>query len=500
MNPARADLLDPAALAALGNLEIVARWVVDGFITGLHRSPRRGFSVEFAEHRPYQPGDDLRYLDWRIAARADRWVVKQFEEETNLRATIVLDVSKSMAWSSAADASWHDAASTVAAPLTKLDYAERLVAALSLLLLRQRDAVGLIRFDEHVRSVVPPRARHGQWRRLLASLAESGAGTQSKAGDALGRAARLVRRAGMVVLISDLLVDPDEVEQSLRGLRGAGHDVNVLHLLDPAERDLADRPGRGRVRRPGVGRHRPRRHGGGPRCLPRHRRPRDRRLASAVRSLRRSLRDHRHERAVRRAAAVCVHALTRGRSGIGDRVASEPCPISARRSRSPAAPLMELLAPYWAALAAAAAVPLLIHLMRRRIGTRIAFPAVRYLLRAEQEQSARLRLRNWLLMALRVLAVLLLALAAARPIARIGGAGHPPTAVAIVLDNSLSTSVVVDGRPLFASLRSAAEQVLDDATDADRVWLVTADGRVVGSDRTAARAALAHGRTARRRR
>jgi uncharacterized protein (DUF58 family) len=231
MENARADLVDPAALASLGGLEIIARWVVDGFITGLHRSPRRGFSVEFAEHRPYQPGDDLRYLDWRIAARADRWVVKQFEEETNLRATIVLDVSRSMAWTGAPDG--------VAPRLTKLAYAERLVAALSLLLLRQRDAVGLIRFDDQVRSVVPPRARHGQWRRLLGSLSEAGAGMQSKAGDALASAARVVRRAGMVVLVSDLLVDAAEVETAVRGLRGSGHDVNVLHVLDPAERDLS---------------------------------------------------------------------------------------------------------------------------------------------------------------------------------------------------------------------------------------------------------------------
>jgi uncharacterized protein (DUF58 family) len=232
MDTARADLVDPAMLASIGGLEIVARWVVEGFITGLHRSPRRGFSVEFAEHRPYQPGDDLRYLDWRIAARADRWVVKQFEEETNLRATLVLDVSRSMAWSGGT--------TTVAGTprLTKLAYAEQLVAALSLLFLRQRDAVGLIRFDERVRTVVPPRARHGQWRRLLSSLAEHGAGTASKAGDALASAARLVRRAGMVILISDLLVDAEEVEQAVRGLRAAGHDVTVLHLFDPAERDL----------------------------------------------------------------------------------------------------------------------------------------------------------------------------------------------------------------------------------------------------------------------
>src|SRR5438270_3689583 len=97
----RADLFDPASLAALGRIEIVARWIVDGFMAGLHRSPRKGFSVEFADYRPYQPGDDLRYIDWKIAARSDRWVVRQYEEETNLRATIVLDVSKSMAWSGA---------------------------------------------------------------------------------------------------------------------------------------------------------------------------------------------------------------------------------------------------------------------------------------------------------------------------------------------------------------------------------------------------------------
>src|SRR5437763_13317321 len=125
----RADLLDPATLASLGRIEIVARWIVDGFMTGLHRSARRGFSVEFADYRPYQPGDDLRYLDWKIAARSDRWVVRQFEEETNLRATIVLDVSKWMAWSGAQMRSFPGAAPADAAAqdrLTKLAYAEQL--------------------------------------------------------------------------------------------------------------------------------------------------------------------------------------------------------------------------------------------------------------------------------------------------------------------------------------------------------------------------------------
>ena len=119
----RADLFDPASLASLGHVEIIARFVVDGFLNGLHRSPKKGFSVEFAEYRAYQPGDDLRFIDWKIAARSNKWVVKQFEEETNLRATIILDVSRSMAWSS------------VPTVLTKQRYAEQLVAALSLLLI-----------------------------------------------------------------------------------------------------------------------------------------------------------------------------------------------------------------------------------------------------------------------------------------------------------------------------------------------------------------------------
>ncbi|HEX6966041.1 MAG TPA: DUF58 domain-containing protein [Gemmatimonadaceae bacterium] len=222
----RADLLDPATVAALGRIEVIARWVVDGFLTGLHRSPRKGFSVEFAEHRPYQPGDELRYLDWKIAARTDRWVVKQYEEETNLRCTLVLDVSRSMAWSGAAER------------LTKLAYAERLAAALALLFLRQRDAVGLVRFDDAIRTALPPRARTSHWKRIVAALDDPGSGRASRASDALEQAGRLIARRGMVVLISDLLMDADDVVANVRALRHAGHQVVVLHILDPAEREL----------------------------------------------------------------------------------------------------------------------------------------------------------------------------------------------------------------------------------------------------------------------
>ncbi len=212
-------------------------------MSGLHRSPRKGFSVEFAEYRPYQPGDDLRYIDWKIAARSDRWVVRQYEEETNLRASIVLDVSKSMAWSGAQlraaglqpnDSRAHSAGDR----LTKLAYAERLTAALALLFLRQRDAVGLVRFDDRIRSSVPPRTRNGQWRRIVAALAEPGSGLASSAPNALQQAARLINRRGLIVLISDLLMDMPDIELAMRGLRAAGHDVTVLHVMDPAEREL----------------------------------------------------------------------------------------------------------------------------------------------------------------------------------------------------------------------------------------------------------------------
>lgn len=228
MSASRADQLDPAVLAALGHLELVARWVVDGFITGLHRSPRKGYSVEFAEHRPYQPGDDLRYLDWRIAGRADRWVVKQFEEETNARAMLVLDVSRSMQWTGDP------------ARLTKLAYAERLGAAIALLLLRQRDAIGLVRFDAGLRTVIPPRSQRTQWRRLVAGFSEPGGGDQSDVAAAMLQAGQLVRRPGFVILLSDLLVDPTPVADAARTLRARGHEVLVVQVMDPLERDFPD--------------------------------------------------------------------------------------------------------------------------------------------------------------------------------------------------------------------------------------------------------------------
>ncbi len=222
----RLDLLDPAEVARLGGLELITPGIVEGFLTGLHRSPRRGFFIEFAEHRMYQPGDEPRYLDWRLLGRSDRLYVKQFEEETNLRSMLVLDTSRSMDWSGAPDRR-----------LTKLEYAERLVAALALVLLRQRDATGLLTFAETVRRVVPPRARHTQWQLLLRELGH-GPGQGTAAEPALRRVVERLRRRGLVVFVSDLLFDPPLALNALRFLRHRGHQVLVLHILDPEEVEL----------------------------------------------------------------------------------------------------------------------------------------------------------------------------------------------------------------------------------------------------------------------
>src|SRR5882724_7680404 len=243
----RIDLLDPAEVARFGGIEIVAQGVVEGFLSGIHRSPFRGFSVEFTEHRAYQPGDELRYLDWKILARADRLFVKQFEQETNLRAMILVDASRSMAWRGAPTrltkprhrpARWRGAPTR----LTKRAYADRLAAALALILLRQRDATGLITFDEVVREVVPARVKAGQWARLVRGLVDTPDGRGTAAQAALVRLTSLLARRGLVVLVSDLLFDRELALTALRYLRHRGHQVIVLHLMDPAEAELSGPP------------------------------------------------------------------------------------------------------------------------------------------------------------------------------------------------------------------------------------------------------------------
>ncbi len=219
-----ADLVDPRVLMHIRSLELRARVVVEGFTSGLHRSPFHGFSVEFTEYRQYTPGDDLRYLDWRLLARSDRSYVKRFEDETNLRCHLLVDGSRSMSYGSLG--------------YTKAQYAATLAATLAYFLATQRDAVGLAMFDSKVSTFIPARYRPGQLRRLFAALEQPPVGRDTNLAGPLEQAAELVRKRGLLVLISDLLAPLDRLEASLGALRAMGHEVLVFQTLDPAELDF----------------------------------------------------------------------------------------------------------------------------------------------------------------------------------------------------------------------------------------------------------------------
>ncbi len=213
--------LSPAVLARIGGLELKARTVVEGFLSGLHRSPLKGFSVEFAEYRQYFPGDDLSTMDWKVFARTDRHYVKKFEEETNLRGQLLLDVSASMLYGSGA--------------MNKLEYASCLAASLAYLMTRQRDAAGLVTFDDQIRSVVPPSIRPGHLKSVLLTLDRLQPGKRTDAARPLHQLADGLTKRGMIVLISDLLDEPARVIDGLKHFRFRGNDVVVFHVLDPAE-------------------------------------------------------------------------------------------------------------------------------------------------------------------------------------------------------------------------------------------------------------------------
>lgn len=220
------QFLDPQIVSRLSNMELRARLVVEGFITGLHRSPYHGFSVEFAEHRQYMPGDAIRYIDWKIYGRTDRYYIKQFEEETNLKSTIILDTSRSMGYASGAH-------------ISKLQYGTYLAAALSYMMVRQQDAVGLATFDEELRSYLPPHATRGYLRQLLLRLQKVEPSGKTGAGRAMHQAADRMRRRGLVIVISDLLDDPAQVIGALKHFRHKKNEVIVMHVLDPMERSFA---------------------------------------------------------------------------------------------------------------------------------------------------------------------------------------------------------------------------------------------------------------------
>ncbi len=215
------DYLNPEIVSRLKNMALRARLVVEGFITGLHQSPYHGFSVEFAEHRQYMPGDSLRNVDWKVYGKTDRFYIKQYEEETNLKAYLVVDASSSMDFGSG--------------PISKFQYATYLAAALSYLMMEQRDAVGLAVFDDQVQKFLPPRSIRSYLNVILSALETPTTHRKTQVGKALHQVAERIHRRGLVIILSDLMDDPSEILSGLKHFRHDEHEVLVFQILDPME-------------------------------------------------------------------------------------------------------------------------------------------------------------------------------------------------------------------------------------------------------------------------
>ena len=220
--PTAEQYLKPEVIRTVARLDLRARFIVEGFLSGLHASPFHGFSVEFSEHRRYSPGDDPRDIDWLVYAKTDRYYIKKYQAETNISGYLLMDLSESMAY-------------TYRQNLNKLDYSICLAAALAYLMIHQQDPVGLVTFDETIRASLPPRSRRTQLAAILALLARSRpAGPTDIAGN-LRQVATMIRHRSLLMIFSDLLADADEILNSLQMLRYGGHDVILFHVLDEAE-------------------------------------------------------------------------------------------------------------------------------------------------------------------------------------------------------------------------------------------------------------------------
>lgn len=220
--PKAEDYLKPEVIRTVARLDMRARFIIEGLMTGLHKSPFHGFSVEFSEHRRYEQGDDPKDIDWLVFAKTDRFYIKKYEAETNISGWLLMDISESMAY-------------TYRQELTKFDYAICLAAALSYLMIHQQDPVGLVLFDDKIRGSLPPRSKRTQLSNMLALLARSKPGGPTDIAVNLQRIASMIRHKGLLMLFSDLLTEPEPVLQSLQMLRHAGHDVILFHILDEAE-------------------------------------------------------------------------------------------------------------------------------------------------------------------------------------------------------------------------------------------------------------------------
>ena len=221
--PTSQTQLEPAVLAQIEGLDVKARLIVEGLVAGAHRGPHQGLSVEFAEHRNYVPGDDLRYIDWKVYGKTDRFYLKRFEEETDFACYLLVDVSESMLYQ-APDS-----------PLSKFQYAQYLAAALSYLVLNQRDAVGLVVYDSSIKEFIPASSRPSQLKHLVTVLDEMQCTGQSKIGQILHEIAERVRRRSVILVLSDFFDEIDEIAAGLNHLKYSKHDVGLLQIIDPAE-------------------------------------------------------------------------------------------------------------------------------------------------------------------------------------------------------------------------------------------------------------------------
>jgi len=221
------SLLDPEMLARLRAWPLRARRTVEGTVSGAHRSPYHGFSIEFAEHREYTPGDDLRYLDWKVFGRTDKYYLKRFEEETNLVCQLAVDTSESMGYRSDA------------APMSKLDYARRAAAALAYLVLHRQDSVGLVAFDREIRRQVRPGGNPSHLSEILRGLEETPAERKTSIGPILHELAERWKRRGIVIVLSDFFDDVDAILKGLKHLRHRRHEVVLMHVLDRTEVDFS---------------------------------------------------------------------------------------------------------------------------------------------------------------------------------------------------------------------------------------------------------------------
>ena len=217
-------ILTPDIISRLNNLSLKARFVVEGFIVGLHKSPYHGFSVEFSEHRAYGAGDEIRHVDWKLWGKTDRFFIKQFEEETNLKSYLLVDQSLSMTYKSK--------------NMTKLEYAQILAASLGYLMLKQQDAVGLTLFDDRIRVNIPARSKRSHLNIILSQMQNITAGPETTIAPVLHKTAEAIKKRGLIILISDLFDDPDKVLSGLQHFRYKGHEVIVFHVLDPQELTL----------------------------------------------------------------------------------------------------------------------------------------------------------------------------------------------------------------------------------------------------------------------